>query len=73
MQRPVIIWDGKNLPEGLREVPPGRYLLEAMQDVAALSAEEEHGIQEALKELEAGKGRSLADVLFEIRGRAPRK
>ncbi len=69
----VIAWDGKNLPDGLREVPPGRYALEPIQDLVPLSEEEEQGIREALRELDAGKGKSLAEVVAEIRRGTSRK
>lgn len=67
MSKPVISWDGKNLPRGLKDVPPGQYVLEAVQEPARLSDEEERGIQEALRQLDAGMGKSLAEVLEEIR------
>lgn len=67
MSKRVIAWDGKNLPEGLKQVPPGRYALEPIQDPVPLSEEEERGIREALRELDAGKGISLAEVVADIR------
>lgn len=67
MNKPVISWDGKNLPRGLEDVPPGQYVLEPVQDAAPLSEEEDRGIQESLRQLDAGMGKSLAEVLGEIR------
>ena len=67
MNKPVIHWDGKNLPRGLRDVPPGQYVLEPLQDTTPLSDEEERGLQEALRQLDAGMGKSLAEVVGEIR------
>ena len=28
MTKPIINWDGKTIPEGLKQVPPGEYALE---------------------------------------------
>lgn len=70
MHKRVISWDGKNLPRGLKDVPPGRYELEPVQDAAPLTEDEERGIQEALAQLDAGMGKSLAEVIREIRGGA---
>ncbi len=64
----VIRWDGRHVPEELRNLPPGRYAVEPIDHPLALSAEEEEGILAALDELDAGRGTSLGDVLREIRG-----
>jgi len=68
VDKPVIVWDGKHLPKELKSVPPGQYALEAIQDIQHLSPEEERGVLEALRELDAGQGKTLAEVLSEIRG-----
>ena len=72
MGKPVIKWDGKHLPKELKSLPPGRYSLEVVQDAASLTKEERRGILKALRELDAGEGRSLSEVISEIRGRAAR-
>ena len=43
-------------------MPPGRYLVERLDEAVALTPEEEEGIREAMASLEAGKGRSLEAV-----------
>ena len=63
----VIEWDGKAVPEALKKAPPGRYVVEVATDEALLSEEEDQGIRDALDQLDAGGGRSLADVIREIR------
>ena len=72
MGKPVIKWDGKHLPKELKKVPPGSYSLEVVQDTTPLTKEETRGILKALRELDAGQGRSLSEVISEIRGRAAR-
>jgi hypothetical protein len=58
----VLNWNGKDLPEELRELPAGRYLVEAVDDGPELTDDEEEGIRQALASLQAGKGRTLAQV-----------
>ena len=72
MGKPVIKWDGKHLPKELKKLPPGRYSLEVVQDPTPITKEEERGILKALSQLDAGQGRSLTEVISQIRGRAAR-
>jgi hypothetical protein len=57
----VVRWNGKDLPEELRELPAGTYVLEAV-DAPALSEEDEEGLRQALASLQAGHGRTLDQV-----------
>ena len=65
MTDPVVIqWDSASLPveirswlpEGLRGLPPGRYLIEPFLDDDDLTSEEEHSLLQAMQEIEAGQG-----------------
>lgn len=58
----VIHWNGKDLPEELRELPAGRYFVEAVDEVLELTEEEEEGIRRALASLYAGQRRTLVQV-----------
>ena len=58
----VLTWNGTDLPEELRELPAGRYLVEAVDEVPALTEEEDSGLRQALASLRAGKGRSVEQV-----------
>ena len=58
----LLEWNGEDLPEGLRELPPGRYVVEAVDEVPALTADEEAGLEEALTSLRQGRGVSAGDV-----------
>ena len=73
MEPKVIQWDGTHIPEELRDLPPGRYAIEPVDDVPSLTAEEEVGILAALDELDAGRGIPLADVIREIRSDSRRR
>jgi len=33
----LIEWDGTHLPEGLRQLPPGRYLVEYVEELDELT------------------------------------
>ncbi len=52
----VVTWNGKDVPPELRDLPAGRYLVEAVEDEApALSREEEAGIEAALESYRRGR------------------
>ena len=59
MSAHVLTWNGKDLPEELRELPAGRYLVQAVDEVPRLTEEEDWGLRQALTSLRAGQGRSL--------------
>jgi hypothetical protein len=58
----VVHWNGKDVPEELRDLPVGTYVLESIEDAATLSAEDEDGLRAALASLRAGRGRTVEDV-----------
>ena len=67
--RPVIIeWDGIHVPRDFQELPPGRYILEPLDETPSLALEEEDGLIAALDQLDAGRGIPLTDVVRIIRG-----
>lgn len=52
----VVTWNGKDVPAELRELPAGRYVVEAVDDEApALSPDEEAGIEAALESYRQGR------------------
>ncbi len=71
MTRParVVTWNGKDVPAELRELPAGRYVVEAVDDEApALSPDEEAGIEAALaayrqgRVVDANRARQIIDA-----------
>ena len=71
----VIDWNGTDVPADLGDVlaglPPGRYRLEvvpAEDDEVELTAEQEEGILEAMRSLDAGRGIPIAEVDARLRG-----
>jgi hypothetical protein len=52
----VVTWNGKDVPPELRELPAGRYIIEAVEEEApTLSPEEEAGIEAALESYRQGR------------------
>ena len=73
MKPKVIEWDGIHVPEALRELPPGRYAVEPIDNLPPLTPEEDTGIADGLDQLDAGRGIPLTDVLREVRGGQSRR
>lgn len=52
----LVNWNGKDLPSELRELPAGRYVIEAVDNEAPpLSPGEEAGIEAALESYRQGR------------------
>ena len=58
----VLHWNGKDIPEELRELPAGTYVLEAIDSAPALTPDEHQGLANALASLRAGEGRTVEQV-----------
>lgn len=57
----VLHWNGRDVPEELRDLPVGTYVVEAVT-APTLTAEEDLGLLEALASLRSGEGRTIEDV-----------
>jgi hypothetical protein len=55
----VLKWNGKDVPEELRKLPEGRYVIESLDALPALTPEEEQGLEESLDALDRGEGADL--------------
>jgi hypothetical protein len=62
----VLHWNGRDLPDELRELPAGRYVLERADEAPELTAEEEEGLRRALASVAEGRGRPLDTVRASI-------
>ena len=52
----IVTWNGKDLPPEFRELPAGRYVVEAVEDEApTLTPGEEAGIEAALESYRRGR------------------
>jgi len=58
----VLNWDGVQLPEELRALPKGRYVLVSVDDAPELTPAQEAGLQAATVSLRAGRGVSSEDA-----------
>ena len=58
----VVKWNGHDVPEELRSLPAGRYVLESVDDLPPLTPDEEAGIQAALDSLRRGEGVGADEV-----------
>ena len=76
----VVTWNGKDVPPELRELPAGRYVVEAVEDeVPVLSPEEEAGIEAALESYREGRvvdakpAREIIDATLGVEGHLHRR
>jgi hypothetical protein len=53
---PILIWDGRGTPEELRSLPPGKYVIERIDEVPELTEAEQAGLVAAISSLQQGKG-----------------
>lgn len=61
----VVDWDGKNVPEEMRSLPPGRYVVEPVDQAIALTPEEDAGLEEAILAMDAGDSGVTIDEVRE--------
>jgi hypothetical protein len=52
----VLRWNGKDLPDEMRKLPEGRYVIESLDAVPLLTEDEEQGLDEATAALDRGEG-----------------
>ena len=64
----LLDWNGKELPKELRALPTGRYVIEPVDRVLDLAAEEEAGLEAAARSLDDGEGLSLDVVRRRLEG-----
>jgi hypothetical protein len=62
----VLHWNGKDVPQELRALPEGRYVLESVDLAPDLSADEEAGIEAGLESLRQGRGVDADDVFRRV-------
>ncbi len=52
----VLKWNGRDLPDELRELPAGDYVVESVDRAPELTPEQEDDLIAALREVDAGQG-----------------
>ena len=68
----VLKWNGKDVPDELRKLPEGRYVIESLDALPALTSEEEQGLQESLDALDRGEGVDLEALRNDLDALVPR-
>jgi hypothetical protein len=68
----VIDWNGSDVPQALRGLSVGRYVVEPLDEAQLLSPEEEEGLIEAIESLRAGRGLEHGHVRGRILKTIPR-
>jgi hypothetical protein len=58
----LLHWNGKDIPEELRELPAGTYVVEAVDSAPSLTTDEDQGLAEALASLRSGQERTPEQV-----------
>jgi hypothetical protein len=64
----VLNFDGKQLPREMRSLPSGRYILQSVDEVLALTAEEEAGLEEAASSLDRDEGFTPEEFRIALEG-----
>ncbi len=67
VQTVIIDWNGTEVPQAFRDLPPGRYLIETLDEPPLLTPDQEAGLLRAMDELDAGRGRAVDQVLARVR------
>lgn len=67
----IIDWNGADIPEELRKLPAGKYVVASVTEV--LSSDEEDGLIAALESLRVGRSFSHEEVREDLQRRAPLK
>jgi len=50
----IVSWNGADLPEALKDLPPGRYVIQPVEDVVDLSVDEREGLERGVQQLDRG-------------------
>jgi hypothetical protein len=58
----VLKWNGRDVPDELRELPPGRYVVESVDHAPELTPEQEDDLAAAIAEADAGQGVGLDEA-----------
>ena len=59
----IVNWNGADVPEELKALKKGRYVLVPIDEPPELTEEQEAGLEAALASLRAGEGLSLEEAL----------
>ena len=63
----IVNWNGVDVPEELRTLKKGRYVLVPIDEPPELTEEQEAGLEAALASIRAGEGLTLEEALAQAK------
>ena len=63
----ILEWNGRDVPEELRSLPAGRYVVEPVDEVPQLTEEEERGLEAALAAARRGDVFTVEEARRKVR------
>jgi len=63
----IVNWNGVDVPEELKALKKGRYVLVPIDEPPELTEEQEAGLEAALASIRAGEGLSLEEALAQAK------
>jgi len=65
----IVNWNGVDVPEELKALEKGRYVLVPIDEPPELTEEQEAGLEDAMASIRAGEGLSLEEALAQAKAR----
>ena len=62
----LLEWNGKDLPSELKNLPPGRYVVQSADVAPALNPEDEDALIDGLAQLDRGEGVPANEVYRQL-------
>lgn len=63
----IVSWNGADIPEALKDLPPGRYVIQPVEDVIDLDDHEQKGLEHGVRQLDRGETVSHDDAMSRAR------
>ena len=63
----IVNWNGVDVPEELKALKKGRYVLVPIDEPPELTEEQEAGLEDAMASIRAGEGLSLEEALAQAK------
>lgn len=63
----IVNWNGVDVPEELKALKKGRYVLVPVDEPPELTEEQEAGLESAMASIRAGEGLSLEETLAQAK------
>ena len=63
----ILEWNGRDVPDELRSLPAGRYVVEAVDEIPPLTEEDEQGLVAALDAVRRGEVFTVEEARRKVR------